>query len=150
MTLHVGRPTDLLSHVGESIGTTDWIEITQARVDEFADATGDHQWIHVDPDRAAAGPFGRTVVHGFLTLALSPVALYELLVIDHLEASVNYGLNKVRFPAALPVGTRVRLHIEITAVAQKPAGVEVTFQVTTEADEGDRPVCVAEQVVLYR
>jgi acyl dehydratase len=150
MTVRVVRPADLVGHVGENIGTTDWIEISQAKVNKFADATGDNQWIHVDPERAAAGPFGRTIVHGFLTLALSPVALYELVEIDELEASVNYGLNRVRFPAALPVGVRVRLHIEIATVTEKPAGVEVTYRVTTEAEQGDRPVCVAEQIVLYR
>ncbi|MBM7789328.1 MaoC family dehydratase [Tenggerimyces flavus] len=143
-------PTDLLSYVGSSFGETAWHPITQAEVELFADATHDHQWIHTDPARAASGPFGRTVVHGFLTLALIPKFLAELVVIEQIEAVVNYGLNKVRFPAPVPVGSQVQASITLADAKQKPAGVEATFAVSIAVRDTDRPACVAEAVVLYR
>ncbi|MFC7449578.1 MaoC family dehydratase [Rhodococcus daqingensis] len=150
MGTQINRPTDLLSLVGRQLGTTDWQQITQDQVNLFADATGDHQWIHTDPQRAAAGPFGGTIAHGYLTLSLIPRALNEVLTIDTLEAALNYGLNKVRFPAPVLVGAQVRATVALVSAQQKPGGVEAVFGVAFEAENVDRPACVAECVAVYR
>lgn len=129
--------------VGRHVGYSDWIDVTQDQVDLFADATGDHQWIHVDPDRAADGPFGGTIAHGFLTLALIPRVLPEVLDVRGFSLAVNYGLEKVRFPAPVPVGGRVRAGVVIDDVKDVPGGVQITETVTFELEGADKPACVA-------
>jgi|SRR5918996_271903 acyl dehydratase len=141
---------ELRSAAGTEIGHGPWMEVPQERIDTFADATGDHQWIHVDPERAAAGPFGGTVAHGFLTLSLIPALTAGLATVDGVAMGVNYGLNKVRFPAPVPEGSRVQAHMELLAVEDVPGGVQLTSRVTIEREGGDKPVCVAETVTrLY-
>ncbi len=137
---------DLRAAVGTDLGTSDWVDIDQNRIDLFADATDDHQWIHVDPERAAAGPFGTTIAHGFLTLSLLPSLGEGLSDVEGAKMGVNYGLNKVRFPAPVPVGSRVRAHVRLLSVDDVPGGVQVVTQVTIEREGGDKPVCVAESV----
>jgi acyl dehydratase len=134
---------------GLELGPTDWREIEQSRIDAFADATDDPQWIHVDPVRAADGPFGTTVAHGFLTLSLLVPAAYELLPIENASATINYGLNKVRFPAPVPVGSKTRTRLRIDDVAEINGGVQVTMAATVEREGGDKPVCAAELVFRY-
>ena len=139
--------TALEELVGQELGPTGWIEITQERIDTFAEATGDPQWIHVDPERAAEGPFGTTVAHGFLTLSLCVPMLYELFPPSE-GATVNYGVNRVRFPAAVPSGRRVRGRFQVLSVEEIPLGRRGTIQATVECEGVDKPVCVAELVVL--
>lgn len=134
--------------IGTHIGYSEWMEITQERVDAFADATGDHQWIHVDPARAADGPYGTTIAHGYLTLSLLPVLGAEILDIRGFSMMINYGLEKVRFPAAVPVGSRIRAGIELTSLQRKASGVQLNSVVTVEIEGGDRPALVAETVRL--
>jgi acyl dehydratase len=143
------KPDELRNHVGERLGTSAWHEVTQAQVGLFADATGDHQWIHLDPERAASGPFGGTVAHGFLTLSLAPMLLDEVLEVTDASVTINYGLNKVRFPAPLPVGSRVRADVRCAAVEEVPGGLQATFAVTFEREGGGKPVCVAELLFRY-
>ncbi|WAX80835.1 MaoC family dehydratase [Streptomyces sp. KMM 9044] len=140
---------DLKAAVGEQLGYTDWLEVDQKRVDLFAEATGDHQWIHVDPERAASGPFGTTIAHGYLTLSLLPLFGPQLLSVEGVKMGVNYGTNKVRFPAPVPVGSRVRATAKITAVDEAGGCVQVTTAFTVEREGGDKPVCVAESVARY-
>ena len=149
MTTYLDAPTDLVERVGQRLGTTDWIKITQQQVDLFADATGDHQWIHSDPDRAAKGPFKGTIAHGYLTLSLAPVVIAQVLEIRELTAALNYGLNKVRFPAPVRVGSQVRATVSVMRAEQKTSGVEAEFTVTYEIDGEERPACVADVIVLY-
>jgi acyl dehydratase len=137
---------ELRAATGSHLGHSDWLQVDQDRVNRFADATGDHQWIHVDPQRAAAGPFGTTIAHGFLTLSLLPVLVGQVYRVDGVRMAVNYGLNKVRFPAPAPVGCRLRAGVELLEVADVPNGVQVTSRVTIEAEGGTKPVCVAEAV----
>ena len=151
MTTQLSTHRDLLTLAGTELGTSGWVEITQSQVDQFAEATGDHQWIHVDPERAKTGPFGGTIVHGYLTLALAPMFLDEVLHIDSLDAVLNYGVNKVRFPAPVPVGAKIRGVISLVAVQERTGGtVEATWGIRYEVEGGDRPPCVAETVYLYR
>ncbi|MFJ4653159.1 MaoC family dehydratase [Nocardia sp. NPDC088792] len=149
MTTQLDSPADLIGLTGQQLGTTDWIEITQQQVDRFAEATGDHQWIHTDPRRAANGPFRGTIAHGYLTLSLAPVIISDVLEIRELTAALNYGLNKVRFPAPVPVGSKIRAVVTLNAAQQKTSGVEAVFGLTYEIDGGTRPACVADVVVLY-
>jgi len=149
MTTHLDAPTDLLGLVGQPLGTTEWIELTQQQVNLFADATNDHQWIHTDPERAVNGPFHGTVAHGYLTLSLAPALIAEVLQIRELAAALNYGLNRVRFPAPVRVGASVRAHITLSSAHQKTSGVESVFAMTYEIRGEQRPGCVAEVVVLY-
>lgn len=142
-------PAELKAAKGEHLGHTEWRTITQQQVDLFADATDDHQWIHVDAEAAESGPFGGTIAHGFLTLSLLPSFMRELYRVDGLKMAVNYGLNKVRFPAPVPVGSRLRATAVITAVDEVPGGVQVTTAFTVEREGGDKPVCVAESVARY-
>jgi acyl dehydratase len=135
--------------IGKDLGYSDWITIDQARINQFADATGDHQWIHVDPERAAQGPFKTTIAHGYLTLSLLPVLTTGLVRVDGVRMGVNYGVNKVRFPAPVPVDSRVRARVEIVSVEDVGGGVQVTSRVTIERDGGDKPVCVAESVARF-
>jgi acyl dehydratase len=132
--------------VGTDLGTSDWLEITQERVDRFADATGDHQWIHVDPVRAAAGPFGGTIAHGYLTLSLSNALLPEIVEVQGVSMGVNYGADKVRFPAPVRVGSRIRATARLTHVTDVPGGVQTTIVVTIEVEGGDKPACVIESL----
>jgi acyl dehydratase len=133
---------------GAEFGPSSWIEIPQATIDAFAEATGDHQWIHVDPERAAAGPFGTTIGHGYLTLSLLPVMSYEVVPRQGGGMAVNYGLNKVRFPAPVPVGSRVRGTFRVDSVDESDWGFQAQLTATVEREGGDKPVCVAE--VLFR
>jgi acyl dehydratase len=139
---------DLPGLAGKHLGYSGWHEITQEQVNLFADATGDHQWIHVDPERAKAGPYGGPIAHGYLTLSLGPALLLDELLRVEGVAVVNYGLNKARFPAAVPVGSRVRLGAECTAVEEVRGGHQLTLALTFERDGGTKPVCVAE--ILFR
>lgn len=137
------------SAVGIDLGASRWIEITQSRVDRFADATEDRQWIHVDPDRARTGPFGTTIAHGFLTVSLLSTALEELLVVSDAAMAINYGMEKVRFPSAVPVGSRVRVHGAIAAVTEVPNGRRVTVRMSVAVDGSAKPACVADFVVIF-
>ncbi len=134
--------------VGEVLGTGEWLTVEQARVDTFADATDDHQWIHVDHERAASGPFGGTIAHGYLTLSLLPALGRTAFSIETPGAVLNYGLNKVRFPSPVPVGARVRSTVTLAACDDVPAGKQVTLRHVVEIDGADKPACVAETVVL--
>ncbi|HLF43135.1 MAG TPA: MaoC family dehydratase [Acidimicrobiia bacterium] len=135
---------------GEEIGVSNWMEITQERVDAFAEATGDHQWIHVDPVKAALGPFGGTIAHGFLTLALTvPLAAEVELDVGEPRMAVNYGLEKVRFPAPAPVGGRIRARVMLVGVSEVPGGIQVNRQVTMEVEGSEKPAMVAETVSRY-
>jgi acyl dehydratase len=133
---------------GDVFGPSSWLEVPQERIDAFAEATDDHQWIHVDPERAAAGPFGTTIAHGYLTLSLLPAASYEVIPREG-RMSINYGLNRVRFPAPVPVGSRVRATFEVGSVDDVDGGVQVTMTATVEREGGQKPVCVAELVFRY-
>jgi acyl dehydratase len=134
---------------GAEFGPSSWIEVPQEKIDAFAAATGDHQWIHVDPERAAAGPFGTTIGHGYLTLSLLPAMSYEAVPRQNGGLSVNYGLNRVRFPAPVPMGSRVRGSFRVEAVDAFEGGFQATMTATVERDGGDKPVCVAELVFRY-
>lgn len=149
VTTKLDEPADLLKLVGHRLGTTEWMKITQQQVDTFADATGDHQWIHSDPARAEKGPFKGTIAHGYLTLSLTPAVISAVLQIRELTAALNYGLNRVRFPAPVPVGSQVRATVSVMSARQKTSGVESVFSVTYEVDGQQRPACVAEVIVLY-
>lgn len=139
---------DLQSAVGEHLGYSDWHEVTQRQINTFADATGDHQWIHVDQDKAAGGPFGGTIAHGYLTLSMIPMMAWEVYKVEGVTMGINYGSNKVRFPATVPVGSRVRAGVEVTAVTPGHKGVQCTFTVTVELEGSERPACVAETLTL--
>lgn len=140
---------ELKAAVGEQLGYTDWLEIDQKRIDLFAEATGDHQWIHVDPQRAKQGPFGTTIAHGYLTLALLPVLTPQLLRVEGVTMAVNYGVNRVRFPAPLPVGSRIRATGVILGASRVSDGVQLTLSVTVTREGADKPVCVAETVTRF-
>ncbi len=143
------HPSELLSAVGETLGPTDWLTIDQPRIDQFADATDDHQWIHVDPEKAAAGPFGACIAHGYLTLSLVNKFLPGLIEVQSTTMGVNYGVEKVRFPNAVRVGQRIRGRGEIVKVEEKPGAVQVNVRVTVEIDGEDRPACVAETISRF-
>ncbi len=134
---------------GTEFGPSGWIAIPQETINAFADATGDHQWIHVDPERAAAGPFGTTIGHGYLTLSLLPVMSYEVVPRQGDGMAVNYGLNRVRFPAPVPVGSRVRGVFRVDTVDEAEWGFQATMTATVEREGGDKPVCVAELIFRY-
>jgi acyl dehydratase len=137
---------DLRAAVGTVIGASAWMKIDQNRVNTFADATGDHQWIHVDPARAAEGPFGRTIAHGYLTLSLIPTLAAGVFRVDNTAMSVNYGLNKVRFVSPVHVGAEIRDVVELLAVDDIAGGLQITWRHTLEIKGGDRPACVAESI----
>jgi acyl dehydratase len=140
---------ELLSAVGSDLGTTDWLEITQQRIDLFADATDDHQWIHVDIERAREGPFGRPIAHGYLTLSLVNHFMPELIQVPGARLGVNYGCNKVRFPAPVPVGSKIRARGEISGTEAVAGGVQVVVRMSVEVDGGGKPACVAETVSRF-
>jgi acyl dehydratase len=133
---------------GDELGTSDWVTIDQPRVNKFADATGDHQWIHVDVERAKSGPFGGTIAHGYLTLSLIPWLGSQVFTLQTPGAKLNYGVNKVRFPTPLKVGKRIRSHVAINEVTKLPAGLQLTVKHTIEIEDEAKPACVAETVVL--
>ncbi len=150
MAIVVESREQLLALAGKEVGSSGWLEVTQERINLFADATDDHQWIHVDPERAKAGPFGATVAHGFLTLSLIPVLSMQVLEVRGIRLAVNYGLNKVRFPAPVRVGSRIRLRVKNLEVTDlNGAGLQLVNQMTIEVDGQDKPACVAETVVRY-
>ncbi len=132
--------------VGTEVGVSDWLEVSQERINQFAEATGDHQWIHTDPEAAAKGPFGTAVAHGYLTLSLLPVLSYGVTTVNGVRMAVNYGLNKVRFPAPVPAGSRVRARFELLSVEDVEGGAQLISKVTVEREGGEKPVCVAEAV----
>jgi acyl dehydratase len=134
---------------GSQLGPTDWLEVTQERVNLFADATDDHQWIHVDPERAANGPFGGTIAHGLLTLSLLPHFTHQLYTVDNIAMAVNYGYNNVRFITPVRVGSRIRARAEIAKVDQLDGAVQATVPVTVEIEGSDKPAAVAESIVRF-
>ena len=135
---------------GQEFGPSSWVEVPQSRIDGFAEATGDHQWIHVDPQRAASGPFGTTIAHGYLTLSLLPAMSYNVVPRDDdVKMGINYGLNRVRFPAPVPVDSRVRARFHVDTVDPQEWGAQVAMTATIEREGGDKPVCVAELVFRY-
>jgi acyl dehydratase len=142
-------PEALHDAVGTHLGYSDWVEITQERIDQFADATGDHQWIHVDPERARSGPFGTTIAHGYLTLSITNLFLPAMLRVPAAKLGLNYGANKVRFPAPVPVGSRIRMGAEIIDVEDVRGGVQVTTRNTVEIDGGEKPACVVEALSRF-
>jgi acyl dehydratase len=137
---------ELKAKVGEELGVSDWVDVTQEAIDAFADATDDHQWIHVDPERAKETPFGGTIAHGLYTLSIGPALSYTLYEVKGVAFALNYGYNKVRYPAPLPVGSRVRMRATLTAADEIAGGVQLTVTQTFEREGGDKPVCVAESV----
>lgn len=138
---------ELRSLIGQEVAVTDWLEITQERVNMFAEATGDHQWIHLDVERCRTeSPYRATVAHGFLTLSLLPVLMQQAVALPPSRLSVNYGLNKVRFPAPVPVGSRVRARVVPLEIESIEGGYQMTWRVTMEREGGDKPVCVAESL----
>jgi acyl dehydratase len=139
---------DLETAAGTHLGYSDWHRIHQDQINGFADSTLDHQWIHVDAEQAAAGPFGTTIAHGFLTLSLVPMLCAEVYRIDNLSMGVNYGANKLRFPSPVPVGSRIRAGVELLEVTQAGAGFQVVMRVTVEREGGDKPACVVDMVAL--
>jgi acyl dehydratase len=140
------RLLELQGLIGQELGCSDWVPVEQSRIDQFAQATGDHQWIHTDPARAAAGPYGATVAHGFLTLSLLPVMFASAFEVADVVMGINYGLNRVRFPAPLPAGSRVRGHFVLRAWGALPGGAQLTVEVRMEREGSAKPVCVAESV----
>jgi acyl dehydratase len=139
----------LRARAGTDLGVSSWLRVDQSTVNRFADVTRDEQWIHVDPTRAQGGPFGATVAHCFLTLSLSCSLLWEVAVVDGAGAAINYGLNKVRFPAPLPVGSRVRMHVSVTEVRDVAGGAEVIYHLAYETEGQAKPPCVADLVFRY-
>jgi acyl dehydratase len=150
MTTTIGKPADLLGMAGTNFGTSDWLEIPQSDIDMFAKATHDEQWIHVDVEKARSGPFGGTIAHGYLTLSLFIPLWSEILVIEQRGMAVNYGLNKVRFPAPVPAGSKVRLQATLAEVTDiGNGGVQVRIDATMEREGSDKPVCIAQMVHRY-
>ena len=139
---------ELKAAIGEHLGYSDWLEIDQDRVNRFADATGDHQWIHVDVERAKSGPFGGPIAHGYLTLSLGPMLYPTVVRIEGFSMGVNYGANKVRFPSPVPVGARLRLGVKLLAVEDIAGGVQMTLEFTFECEGAAKPSCVAE--IIFR
>lgn len=146
MTTVFDAPADLLAAVGQELGHTDWMTIDQDRINLFADATGDHQWIHVDPEQAKDGPFGATIAHGYLTLALTNLFQPQLLEVTNISMGVNYGANKVRFPAPVPVGSNVRGTGTITSAEEIPGGVQTVVTLMVEVEGGAKPACIVESI----
>ncbi len=135
---------EIKAHLGQELGVSEWHEVTQAAINEFAEVTGDDQWIHVDPERAKDTPFGGTIAHGYYTLSLAPRFSYAMFTLDGFAFGVNYGLNKVRFPAPMPVGGKLRMRARLTEVEEISGGLQITTELTFEREGGEKPVCVAE------
>jgi len=140
---------ELRAAVGKHLGHSEWLRIDQERIDRFAEATGDHQWIHVDPERAKSGPFGATIAHGYLTLSITNNFLPQLVRVPTAKLGINYGANKLRFPAPVKVGSRVRCGAELLEVSDVPGGVQVIVRLTVEVEGGDKPACVVESIGRY-
>jgi acyl dehydratase len=149
MTTIIEGIDGLKAKKGEHLGYSEWLEITQERVNEFADATGDHQWIHVDPERAKAGPFGGPIAHGYLTISLAPMLLPQVMRVDGIQMGVNYGINKLRFPSPVPVGSKLRVGAVLADVEDIQGGAQVTMDLTFEVEGKDKPSCVAQAVFRY-
>ena len=149
MTTTLSTPADLIDLVGKPLGTSSWHQISQEQVDLFADATDDHQWIHVDPEKAANGPFGSTIAHGLLTLSLLPHFSHQLYRVDNVAMAINYGYNKVRFITPVKVGAKIRARGEITSVTQLEGAVQATTTITIEIDGSEKPAALAESIVRY-
>ncbi|HET9691622.1 MAG TPA: MaoC family dehydratase [Acidimicrobiales bacterium] len=149
MTTIIDGIDQLKAKVGDHLGHSEWHEITQEQVNLFADATGDHQWIHVDPERAKGGPFGGPIAHGYLTLSLAAALSGEIMAVKGISMGVNYGLDKVRFPSPVPVGSKLRAGGELLAVDDVAGGVQVKVRLTFEIEGGTKPVCVAEALFRY-
>lgn len=143
------NPAALLDAVGKDLGHSEWLEIDQQRINQFADATGDHQWIHVDPEKAADGPYGATIAHGYLTLSLANLFLPQIMTVENTSMGVNYGCEKVRFPAAVPVGSRIRGQGEVISAEEVKGGVQVVVRMTIEIDGSERPACVIDTISRF-
>jgi acyl dehydratase len=144
------NPRDLLGHAGEKLSTSEWLEIDQRRIDLFAEATGDHQWIHVDPERSKSGPFGKTIAHGYLTVSLVAFFLPQIVEVRGFSMGINYGANKLRFPAPVPVGSRLRGTGQLLEVEEVAGGaIQSTVRVTVELEGSDRPACVVDTISRY-
>ena len=140
---------EVAAAVGEELGTSEWLTVDQDRVNKFADATGDHQWIHVDVERAKEGPFGGPIAHGYLTVSLIIPMFVELLAIEDVGMGVNYGLDKLRFPSPVKVGSRIRLHGRVGEVEDVPGGIQATLDFTVEVEGSEKPACIARAVYRY-
>jgi acyl dehydratase len=149
MTTIIEGIDGLKAKKGEHLGYSDWLEVTQERVNEFAEATGDHQWIHVDPERAKAGPFGGPIAHGYLTISLAPMLLPQVMRVEGIQMGVNYGINKLRFPSPVPVGSKLRVGAALADVEDIQGGAQVTLDLTFEVEGKDKPSCVAQAVYRY-
>ncbi|MFF1564186.1 MaoC family dehydratase [Streptomyces sp. NPDC058293] len=149
MGITVNGLAELKKLAGSDLGTSEWIDVTQERIGTFADATGDHQWIHTDPERAKEGPFGVPIAHGYLTLSLFIPMFTELLDVEGVTTKVNYGLNKVRFPAPVPAGSRIRLAARLAGVEDVPGGVQITVDGTVEIEGAAKPACVLQSVSRF-
>jgi acyl dehydratase len=149
MSVTVNGIDELKKLAGSDLGTSEWIEVTQERINTFADATGDHQWIHVDPQKAAEGPFGAPIAHGYLTLSLFIPLFTELLDVQGVTTKVNYGLNKVRFPSPVKVGSRIRLVGRLSEVEEVPGGVQITVDGTIEIEGGAKPAAVLQSLSRF-
>jgi acyl dehydratase len=149
MTTVVDTVEELRSLIGADLGSSSWVEIDQSRIDTFADATDDHQWIHVDPERARTGPFGAPIAHGYLTLSLLIPMWSEILEVKNVTSRVNYGLGKVRFPAPVPVGSKIRTRATLAGVEDVAGGVQVTIDAVIEREGSDKPVCVAQPIFRF-
>ncbi len=149
MTMIFESPAELKDAVGKELGVSDWLEITQQRIDQFAEATGDHQWIHVDPERAAQGPFGATIAHGYLTQSLVNLFLPQIVEVRGISMGVNYGADRLRFPAPVPVGSRIRGSAELLEVEEIKGTVHAKISVTVENEGSERPACVIDTINRY-
>ena len=149
MTTIIDGIDGLRAKVGEHLGYSDYVEITQEQVNLFADATGDHQWIHIDVERAKAGPFGGPIAHGYLTLSLGPALSPQIMAVTGVAMGVNYGCNKVRFPSPVPVGSKLRAHGELIDAKEVPGGVQATVRITIEREGGDKPAAIVDSISRY-
>src|SRR5262245_33004120 len=140
---------ELKAAVGKHLGHSEWLRIDQKRIDQFAEATGDHQWIHVDPERAKTGPFGATIAHGYLTLSITNNFLPQLVSVPTARLGINYGANKVRFPSPVKVGSRVRCGAELLEASDVPGGVQAIVRISVEVEGSDKPACVVESITRY-
>ncbi|HEY4895451.1 MAG TPA: MaoC family dehydratase [Solirubrobacteraceae bacterium] len=137
---------EVKAHIGDELGVSDWHEVTQEKIDAFAEVTGDDQWIHIDPERAKESPFGGTIAHGYYTLSLAPRFSYDMFKFEGFAFGLNYGLNRVRFPSPMPVGGKVRMRAKLAAVEDIAGGAQITTELTFEREGGEKPVCVAESL----
>ncbi len=149
MTTSVEKLDHLASFVGKELGTSSWVDVDQDRINAFADATGDHQWIHVDAERAKDGPFGRTIAHGYLTLSLLIPMWADILKVGDVQTALNYGLNKVRFPSPVPVDSKIRARATLAAFDAIPGGAQLAVDIAVERQDGGKPACVAQLVLRY-